>query len=196
MNWCTVSAAGVCFLLWSVTFAFLVSIVSFELELASAPTPVAIGTTIIRKPDTDRVVHVDVTQTITKESVICTKPLTISNSLCCWLYCLSCRSIKCLNSIGNRFHRHLGSVSVSYRFSRCYISKQIVYLGHGDKFERISSNFKFELTKFEFSKNRNKFESLFSNFEQTAVSIKRAFDISPFHLVPRGPLGTLMFPSC
>ena len=27
-------------------------------------------------------------------------------------------------------------------------------------------------------------------------SIKRAFDISPFPLVPRGPLGPLMFPSC
>ena len=27
-------------------------------------------------------------------------------------------------------------------------------------------------------------------------SIKRAFDISPFPLVPRGPLGPLMFSSC
>ena len=27
-------------------------------------------------------------------------------------------------------------------------------------------------------------------------SIKRAFDISPFPLVPRGPLGPLMFLSC
>ena len=71
-----------------------------------------------------------------------------------------------------------------------------VCLGHGNKFERISSNFNFEWTRFEFSKNRNKFESLCSNFEQTAVSIKRTSDISPIHLVPRGPLGLLMFPSC
>ena len=42
---------------------------------------------------------------------------------------------------------------------------------------------------------RNKFESLCSNFEQTAISIKRTSDISPIHLVPRGPLGALMFPS-
>ena len=35
-----------------------------------------------------------------------------------------------------------------------------------------------------------------SRVEQTAVSIKRASDISPFHLEPRGPLGPLMFPSC
>ena len=68
--------------------------------------------------------------------------------------------------------------------------------GHGNKFERISSNFNFEWTKFEFSKNRNKFESLCSNYEQTAVSIKRTSDISPIHLVPRGPLGPLMLPSC
>ena len=68
--------------------------------------------------------------------------------------------------------------------------------GHGNKFERISSNFDFEWTKFEFSKNRNNFESLCSNFERTAVSIKRTSDISPNHLVPRGPLGPLMFPSC
>ena len=26
--------------------------------------------------------------------------------------------------------------------------------------------------------------------------MKRASDISPFHLVPRGPLGPLVFPSC
>ena len=68
--------------------------------------------------------------------------------------------------------------------------------GHGNKFERISSNFNFEWTKFEFSKNRNKFESLCSNFEQTAVTIKRTSDISLIHLVPRGPLGPLLFPSC
>ena len=55
--------------------------------------------------------------------------------------------------------------------------------GHGNKFERISSNFNFEWTNCEFSKIRNKFESLCSNFE---LSIKRASDISPFHLVPRG----------
>ena len=60
-------------------------------------------------------------------------------------------------------------------------------MGHGNKFKRISSSFNFEWTKFEFSKIRNKFESLCSNFE---LSIKRASDISPFHLVP------LMFPSC
>ena len=70
------------------------------------------------------------------------------------------------------------------------------FWGHGNKFERISSTFNFEWAKFEFSKNRNKFESLCSNFEQTAVSIKRAPDISSNHLVPRGPLGPLMFPSC
>ena len=69
-------------------------------------------------------------------------------------------------------------------------------LGHGNKFERISSNFNFEWTKFEFSINRNKFESLCSNFEQTAVSIKPTSDVSPIHLVPRGPLEPLMFPSC
>ena len=69
----------------------------------------------------------------------------------------------------------------------------VASLGHGNKFERISSNFNFEWTKFEFFKNRNKFESLCSNFE---LSIKRASDISPFHLVPRGSLGPLMFPSC
>ena len=58
--------------------------------------------------------------------------------------------------------------------------------GHGNKFERISSNFNIEWTKFEFSKNRknrNKFESLCLIFE---LSIKRASDISPFHVVPRG----------
>ena len=60
-------------------------------------------------------------------------------------------------------------------------------------FERISSSFIFEWTKFEFSKNRNKFESLCSNSE---LSIKRASDISPLHPVPRGPMGPLMFPSC
>ena len=65
--------------------------------------------------------------------------------------------------------------------------------GHGNKFERISSNFNFEWTKFEFFKNRNKFESLCSNFQR---STKRASDFSPFHLVPRGPLGPLMFLSC
>ena len=58
-------------------------------------------------------------------------------------------------------------------------------VGHGSKFERISSKFNFEWTKVEFSKNRNKFESLCSNFE---LSIQRASDISPFHLLPRGPL--------
>ena len=42
------------------------------------------------------------------------------------------------------------------------------YSGHGNKFKRKRSNFNFEWTKFEFSKNRNKFESLCSNFEQTA----------------------------
>ena len=52
--------------------------------------------------------------------------------------------------------------------------------GHGNKVERISSNFNFYWTKFEFSKNRKKFESLCSVFE---LSIKRASDISPFHLV-------------
>ena len=56
--------------------------------------------------------------------------------------------------------------------------------GHGNKFERISSNFRFEWTMFEFSKNRNNFETLCSNFEQTAVSIKRTSDTSPIHLVP------------
>ena len=60
--------------------------------------------------------------------------------------------------------------------------------GHGNKVERMSSNFNFEWTKFEFSKNRNKFESLCSNFE---LILKRASDISPFHLVPRGSLGRL-----
>ena len=59
---------------------------------------------------------------------------------------------------------------------------------HGNKFERISSNFDFEWTKFEFSKNRNKFELLCSNFE---LSIKRASVISTFHLVFRGLLGRL-----
>ena len=65
--------------------------------------------------------------------------------------------------------------------------------GHGNKFEPVSSNFYFEWTKFEFSKNRNKLESLCSKF---GLSIKRATDITPFHLVPRVPLGPLMFPSC
>ena len=63
----------------------------------------------------------------------------------------------------------------------------------GNKFERKSSNFIFEWTKFEFSKNRNTFESLRSNFE---LSIKHASDISPFQLVPRGTLGPLMVPPC
>ena len=62
------------------------------------------------------------------------------------------------------------------------------FKGHGIKFERISSNFNFEWTKFEFSKNRNKFESMCSNFE---LSKKRSPDISPFHLVPRAPWGRL-----
>ena len=64
---------------------------------------------------------------------------------------------------------------------------------HGNKFERMSSSFIFEWIKFEFSKNRNKFESLFSSFE---LSIKRASDFSSFHLVLRGPFGPLIFPSC
>ena len=64
-------------------------------------------------------------------------------------------------------------------------------LGHGTKFERISSNFNFEWTKFEFSKNRNKFESLCSNFE---LSINRASDISPFHLLPHRPFGAAYVP--
>ena len=34
--------------------------------------------------------------------------------------------------------------------------------GHGNKLELIRSNFNFEWTKFQFSKNRNKFESVFS----------------------------------
>ena len=68
--------------------------------------------------------------------------------------------------------------------------------GHGNKFEPINSNFNFEWTMFEFSKNWNKFEPLCSNFEQSAVSIKRTSDTSPIHLVPRGPLGPLMIPSC
>ena len=72
-------------------------------------------------------------------------------------------------------------------------AKLLSQMEHGNKIERISSNFNFEWTKFEFSKNRNNFESLCSNFE---LSIKRASDISPFHLVPRGPSGPLMFPSC
>ena len=38
--------------------------------------------------------------------------------------------------------------------------RQMFLAGHGNKFERISSNFNFEWTKFEFSKNWNKFESL------------------------------------
>ena len=42
--------------------------------------------------------------------------------------------------------------------------------GHGNKFERMSSNFTFEWTKFEFSKNRNKFELLCSSFERVAVN--------------------------
>ena len=63
--------------------------------------------------------------------------------------------------------------------------------GHGNMFERISLNFNFEWTKFEFSKNRNKFDSLCSNFEQTAVSIKRTSDISPIHLVLAAPWGRL-----
>ena len=61
----------------------------------------------------------------------------------------------------------------------------ILKVGHAKKFERISLNFNLEWTKLEFSKNRNKFVSLCSNFE---LSIKRASDISPFHLVPRGRL--------
>ena len=65
--------------------------------------------------------------------------------------------------------------------------------GHGNKFERIRSNFNFEWTKFEYSKNRNKFESLCSIFERR---IKGASDFFRFHLVPRDPLGPLMFPSC
>ena len=51
-------------------------------------------------------------------------------------------------------------------------------------FEPISSNFNFEWTKFDISKNRNKFESLCSKFE---LSIKRATDFTPFHLVPEAP---------
>ena len=64
-------------------------------------------------------------------------------------------------------------------------------MGHGNKLERKSSNLTFEWTKFKFSKNRNKFESLCSNFE---LSIKRASDVSPFHLVPRGPHGAAYVP--
>ena len=56
---------------------------------------------------------------------------------------------------------------------KVFPSKVVVLQGHGNKFERMRSNYNFEWTKFEFSKNRNKFESLCSNFEQTAVSIKR-----------------------
>ena len=85
------------------------------------------------------------------------------------------------------FMKVLGSLEQS--IDRLYVESR----GHGNKFEPISSNLIFGWTKFEFSKNRNKFESRCSNFE---LSLKRASDISPFHLVPRGPLGPLMFPSC
>ena len=72
-------------------------------------------------------------------------------------------------------------------------AKILSQMGHSNKFERISSNFNFKLTKFEFSKNWNKFESLCSIFE---LIIKRACDITSFHLAPRGPFGPLMLPSC
>ena len=46
------------------------------------------------------------------------------------------------------------------------------------------------MDKIRIFQNRNKFESLCSNFE---LSIKRASDISPFHLVPR-PFGAAYVP--
>ena len=86
---------------------------------------------------------------------------------------------------------------VLLKISMKFLTKVLPYYDHLRKRRHLtSSNFNLEWTKSEFSKNRNKFESLCSNFEQTAVSIKRASDISPFHLVFRGPLGLLMFPSC
>ena len=71
---------------------------------------------------------------------------------------------------------------------------KLFYSGHGNKFERISWNFIFEWTKFEFSKNRNKLESMCSNFELMAVSIKRASDISPISSSAPRPLGAAFVP--
>ena len=56
--------------------------------------------------------------------------------------------------------------------------------GHGKRFELISSSFNFEWTKFEFSKNWNKFESLCSKFE---LSIKRASYFPISSSAPRPP---------
>ena len=97
---------------------------------------------------------------------------------------------------GKRIERDsLHGLSCTKSAGRFYVILLSI-LGHGNKFERISSNFNFQWTKFEFSIKRNKFESLCSNVEQTAVSTKRTSDVSPIHLVPRGPLGPHMFPSC
>ena len=64
------------------------------------------------------------------------------------------------------------------RFDLCpFDQKNSTWLQPPNKLERLSSNLNFEWTMFEFSKNRNKFESLCSNFE---LSIKRASDISHF----------------
>ena len=74
-------------------------------------------------------------------------------------------------------------------FSRTLFDVKI--LGHGNKFERISSNFNFEWTRFEFSKNRNKFESHCSNFE---LSIKRASDIFSISSSAPRAIGTAFVP--
>ena len=100
--------------------------------------------------------------------------------------------LSCTKSAG-RFSRHATLNSLMKQTLEPLDLPLVLEPGHCNKFERISSNVNFEWTKCEFSKNRNKFESLCSNFE---LSIKRASDFSPFHPVHRGPLGPLMFPPC
>ena len=67
------------------------------------------------------------------------------------------------------------------------MGKQLVW-GHGNKFERISSNFNFEWTISSFPKTRTSSKHC-SKFELTAVSLKRVSDISPLHRESRGLLG-------
>ena len=116
----------------------------------------------------------------------CLKP----SGLIDWINCRFCNGwgyMKCAN-LSRTEARSLDKLKWGGRKSEIVLGST----GHGNKFESISSKFSFEWTKFEFSKNRNKFDSLCSNFE---LSIKRASDISPFDLVPRRPVEPLMFSS-
>ena len=68
------------------------------------------------------------------------------------------------------------------------------YTGYAPHIIRNVSANVFSLGRFSIFFCRNVRRHVFA--ETSGIRIKRASDISLFHLVPRGPLGPLMFPSC